>query len=226
MPITLVPTPIGNLKDLSFRALEVLQAADRIACEDTRHTKRLLDHYELQKPLLSLHQHNEHQRVPALVAEVADRGERLAVVTDAGTPGISDPGFMLVRAAVASGVALEVLPGPAAFVPALVLSSLPSDRFHFEGFLPHKKGRQTRLKWLAEYPFTIVVYESPHRLAKSLGQMSEFLGAQRPAAVARELTKLHEECRRGSLEELAAHYAEAGAKGEIVIVVGPPAEKP
>jgi 16S rRNA (cytidine1402-2'-O)-methyltransferase len=227
MPIVLVPTPIGNRADLSFRGLEVLRTADRIAAEDTRHTGRLLQYYALKRPLLSLHQHNEHQRVPALVAEVAASGETLAVVTDAGMPGISDPGYLLVREAVRQGVPLEVLPGPAAFLPALVASGLPCDRFAFEGFLPHKKGRQKRLNALATEERTLIFYESPYRLVRTLSDFILTFGPERPAAVARELTKVHEELRRGPLRELHAHYEAAGAKGECVVVVaGPDAPAP
>lgn len=219
MPIVLVPTPIGNLADITLRGLEVLKSADRIACEDTRHTRRLLDHYAIQRPLLSLHQHNEHARVPALVAEVAARDERLAVVSDAGMPGLSDPGFLLVREAIAAGLSVEALPGPTAFLPALVASGLPCDRFVFEGFLPHKKGRQTRLSALADEPRTMVFYESPHRLVKTLSQFLPTFGSERPAAVARELTKIHEDLRRGTIADLLAHYETAGVKGECVVVV-------
>jgi len=219
MPIVLVPTPIGNRADITLRALEVLKAASRIACEDTRHTRRLLDHYGIERPLLSLHQHNEHNRVPALVAEVAASSETLAVVSDAGMPGLSDPGFLLVREAVAAGVPVDVLPGPTALLPALVASGLPCERFVFEGFLPQKKGRQTRLNALAAEARTMVFYESPHRLVKTLSQFLPTFGPERPAAVARELSKLHEDIRRDTLAGLHAHYETAGVKGECVVVV-------
>lgn len=218
--LTLVPTPVGNLEDLTFRALRVLKEADVVACEDTRTTGTLFGHYGIETPRLSFHIHNEHAKTAGLVERMA-AGEHVALVSDAGTPGVSDPGFLLVRAAAEAGVRVEALPGPTAFVPALVASGLPCDRFVFEGFLPHKKGRQTRLKALADEPRTAVLYESPHRLVKLLGQLAEHLGGDRPAAVARELTKLHEEVRRGTLDELAAHYgAQAKVRGEIVVVVG------
>lgn len=220
--VYLVPTPIGNLADITLRALDTLRQADRIACEDTRHSLKLLTHYGIQRPLVSLHQHNEHQRVDELVRQVAQSGERLAVVTDAGTPGISDPGFLVARAALAHQVHLEVLPGATALVPALLLSGLAADRFAFEGFLPPKKGRQTRLVALATEPRTLVLYESPHRLVKTLGELAHHLGPERPAAVVRELTKLHEECLRGSLAELATLLGargEGGVKGECVVVI-------
>lgn len=218
--LVLVPTPVGNLDDLTFRALRVLKEADVVACEDTRTTGKLFAHYGIETPRLSFHIHNEHGRVAGLV-ERMEAGETVALVSDAGTPGISDPGFLLVRAAAEAGVRVEALPGATAFVPALVASGLPSDRFVFEGFLPHKKGRHTRIQALIGEPRTMVLYESPHRLVKLLGQLAEGLGEDRPAAVGRELTKLHEEVRRGTLGELAAHYgAQAKVRGEIVVVVG------
>ena len=218
--LTLVPTPVGNLEDLTFRAKRVLEEADVVACEDTRTTGVLFAHYGIETPRVSFHVHNEHQKAAGLVERMA-AGEHVALVSDAGTPGISDPGFLLVRAAAEAGVRVEALPGPTAFVPALVASGLPCDRFVFEGFLPHKKGRQTRLQALAGEARTVVLYESPHRLVKLLGQLSEHLGGDRPAAVAREISKLHEEVRRGSLAELEAHYgAQAKVRGEIVVVVG------
>lgn len=216
----LVPTPIGNLEDLTFRALRVLKEADVVACEDTRTSGFLLAHYGVETPRTSFHAHNEHGKAQHLVERMKG-GATVALVTDAGSPGISDPGFLLVREAVAAGVRVEALPGATAFVPALVASGLPTDRFVYEGFLPQKKGRQTRLKALADEPRTMVLYESPHRLAKLLGELGEHLGPERPAAVARELTKLHEEVRRGTLAELAAHYGAQGkVRGEIVVVVG------
>lgn len=218
--LTLVPTPIGNLEDLTFRALRVLKEADVVACEDTRVTGKLFAHYGIETPRLSYHDHNERQRAPELVARM-EAGAHVALVSDAGSPGISDPGFFLVRAAAEAGVRIEALPGPTAFVPALTASGLPCETFVFEGFLPQKKGRQTRIKRLAEETRTSVLYESPHRLAKALGQLAEFCGADRPAAVGRELTKLYEEVRRGTLAELQAHYgAQAKVRGECVIVVG------
>ena len=216
----LVPTPIGNLEDVTMRALRVLREASVVACEDTRTTGVLLAHYDIATPKTSFHIHNEHAKAEALVARML-AGETVALCSDAGTPGVSDPGFLLVRAAAEAGVRVEALPGPTAFVPALVASGLPTDRFVFEGFLPHKKGRQTRIQALADEPRTAILYESPHRLVKLLGQLAEHCGADRPAAVAREISKLHEEVRRGTLDELAAWYgAQAKVRGEIVVVLG------
>ncbi|MEL7361635.1 MAG: 16S rRNA (cytidine(1402)-2'-O)-methyltransferase [Bacteroidota bacterium] len=218
--LTLVPTPIGHLEDLTFRALRTLKEADLIACEDTRTSGVLLAHYGVETPTTSFHAHNEHQKTPRLVAQM-EAGTHVALISDAGTPGISDPGFLLVRACHSAGIPVVALPGATAFVPALVASGLPSDRFVFEGFLPQKKGRQTRIKALADEPRTIVLYESPHRLVKALGQLADVLGADRPAAVARELTKTFEEVRRGTLAELAEHYgSQPKVRGEIVLVVG------
>ncbi|MEL6446104.1 MAG: 16S rRNA (cytidine(1402)-2'-O)-methyltransferase [Bacteroidota bacterium] len=218
--LTLVPTPIGHLEDLTFRALRTLREADLIACEDTRTSGVLLAHYGVETPTTSFHAHNEHQKTPRLVAQM-EAGTHVALISDAGTPGISDPGFLLVRACHDAGIPVVALPGATAFVPALVASGLPSDRFVFEGFLPQKKGRQTRIKALADEPRTIVLYESPHRLVKALGQLADVLGADRPAAVARELTKTFEEVRRGTLAELAEHYgSQPKVRGEIVLVVG------
>jgi 16S rRNA (cytidine1402-2'-O)-methyltransferase len=218
--LVLVPTPVGNLEDITLRALRLLKEADVVACEDTRTTGVLFQHYGIETPRVSFHVHNEHQRTAGLVERMRG-GETVALVSDAGTPGVSDPGFLLVRAAAEAGVRVEALPGPTAFVPALVASGLPTDRFVFEGFLPHKKGRQTRLQTLADEPRTVVLYESPHRLVKLLGQLAEHCGAERPAAVARELTKVHEEVRRGTLAELGAWYgAQPKVRGEIVVVVG------
>ena len=215
----LVPTPIGNLEDITFRAIKILQAVDLILAEDTRTSGRLLKHYEIETPLRSHHAHNEHATAAGL-AERMLAGEDMALISDAGTPGISDPGFLLTRECIRLGVKVECLPGATAFVPALAASGLPCDRFHFEGFLPHKKGRQTRLIYLSELPSTFVLYESPHRLVKCLKQLMEFCGAERPACVARELSKLHEEVKRNTLEGLADYFSEKKVKGEIVIVVG------
>lgn len=216
----LVPTPIGNLEDVTLRALRVLREADLVACEDTRTSGVLLAHYGIETPRTSYHDHNERQKAPELIARM-QAGETVALVTDAGTPGISDPGFYLVRECLRAGLPVEALPGPTAFVPALVLSGLPTERFVFEGFLPPKKGRQTRLRALAEEERTLVLYESPHRLVRTLGQLAEHLGPERPAAVARELTKKFEEVARGSLAELAADFgARPKVRGEIVLVVG------
>jgi len=213
-----VPTPIGNLEDITMRALRVLREAPLILAEDTRTTRRLLDHYGIGTPLRAFHAHNEHAVVEKIVAELA-AGATLALVSDAGTPGISDPGFLLVRACVRAGVRVECLPGPTAFVPALVASGLPSDTFHFDGFLPHKKGRQTRLKYLAELPHTFILYESPFRLVKCLEELIAVCGPDRPACVARELSKMYEEVKTAPLETLLAHFSAKEVKGEIVVVV-------
>jgi len=220
----LVPTPIGNLNDMTFRAIEVLKNVATILAEDTRNSGKLLKHFEIETRMQSYHQFNEHKVLEGLVARI-QQGESMALITDAGTPGISDPGFLLVRACVEQGIEVETLPGATAFVPALVNSGLPCDKFYFEGFLPHKKGRQTRLKLLAEMPVTIVLYESPHRLEKSLTQMMEFFGASRQVSVSREISKLFEETIRGTLEEIAAHFTQNPAKGEIVVVLEGKQEK-
>jgi 16S rRNA (cytidine1402-2'-O)-methyltransferase len=217
----LVPTPIGNLDDITLRAVKTLQSVDCILAEDTRNTGLLLKHLGIQKPLYSHHAHNEHTSVAGVV-KLLKSGKKIALVSDAGTPGISDPGFLLVRACVKEGIELACLPGATAFVPALVNSGLPNDRFTFEGFLPHKKGRQTRLQTLSTEERTMIFYESPHRLMKTLEQFAEFFGAERQASVSRELTKIYEETIRGTLQEIITHYAEHPdtIKGEIVIVVG------
>jgi 16S rRNA (cytidine1402-2'-O)-methyltransferase len=214
----LVPTPIGNLKDITLRAIEVLKSVDVILAEDTRTTGKLLKHLEISRPLQSYHIFNEHKTVEKLVDRMK-RGEVLALVSDAGTPGISDPGFLLVRAAKDAGIEVNCLPGATAFVPALVNSGLPNDRFTFEGFLPHKKGRKTRIESLLEESRTMIFYESPHRLMKTLGQLAEAFGPDRMASVSRELTKIYEENVRGTLQELVAYYKEHPIKGEIVLVV-------
>ncbi len=219
MKLILVPTPIGNLEDITLRAIKVLQSADLVLAEDTRTTGHLLRHLDISKPMQSYHVHNEHQTI-ARLAERLLGGETIALVSDAGTPAISDPGFLLVRECIRLGIAVETLPGPTAFVPALVNSGLPADRFTFEGFLPHKKGRQTRLKSLVEESRTMIFYESPHRLVKCLEQLAEYFGDERPASVSRELSKLYEENVRGSLREVITHFTEKTVKGEIVIVVG------
>ena len=216
----LVPTPIGNLEDITLRALRVLKEVDLVACEDTRTSGVLLNHYGIETPRTSYHDHNETRKAPQLVERMR-AGERVALVTDAGSPGISDPGFYLVRECARHGIAVEALPGPTAFVPALAASALPSERFVFEGFLPAKKGRQTRIQSLVEETRTMVFYESPHRIVKTLGQLEEAFGADRPAAVARELTKKFEEVQRGTLADVRAYFAEqAKVRGEIVLVVG------
>jgi 16S rRNA (cytidine1402-2'-O)-methyltransferase len=217
--IMIVPTPLGNLEDITLRALRVLKECDLILAEDTRKSGILLKHYGISVKVTAYHQHNEHLRTESLLDRMG-ADEVYALVTDAGTPGISDPGFMLVREAIRRGIEVECLPGPVAFVPALVGSGLPCDRFHFEGFLPHKKGRMTRVSALAEYPYTLVLYESPHRLVKTLQQLADAFGGDRQAVVAREITKIHEEYSRGSLSELAALYGAREVKGEIVLIVG------
>lgn len=221
----IVPTPIGNLEDITLRALRILKEVSLVLAEDTRTSGKLLKHYEIRTPLRAFHAHNEHAVVEKLVAEL-QAGTSMALVSDAGTPGISDPGFLLVRACVQHGVRVECLPGPTAFVPALVASGLPCDTFHFEGFLPHKKGRQTRLKYLAELPHTFVLYESPYRLVKCLGELADVCGATRMACVARELSKLHEEVKTAPLTELQAHFSAKEVKGEIVVVVAGTPGKP
>lgn len=214
----LVPTPIGNLKDITLRAIEVLKSADVILAEDTRTSGILLKHLDISKPLQSYHIFNEHKTVERLVDRMKS-GEIFALISDAGTPAISDPGFLLVRSVLANGLDVQCLPGPTAFVPALVNSGLPNDRFVFEGFLPHKKGRKTRIDALAEETRTMIFYESPHRLLKTLGQFGEVLGLDRQACVSRELTKIHEENIRGTLEELISYYESNTLKGEIVLTV-------
>ncbi len=214
----LVPTPVGNLADMTYRAVSVLQSVDLILAEDTRTSKTLLQHYQINTPMQSNHKYNEHQKLGQIIDRL-HAGENIAVITDAGTPGISDPGFLVVRECVKESIEVETLPGATAFVPALVNSGLPCDRFVFEGFLPQKKGRQTKLNSLATCTYTMVFYESPFRLVKTLEQLAEVLGSDRRAAVCREITKLHEETQRGTLAELSQHYAEKGVKGEIVIIV-------
>lgn len=214
----LVPTPIGNLKDITFRAIEVLNDVDLILAEDTRTSGKLLKHYEISTPMQSHHMHNEHKTVEGIVSKITS-GLSIALITDAGTPAISDPGFLLTRACVEAGIEVDCLPGATAFVPALVNSGFPNDRFIFEGFLPLKKGRQTRLLQLAEETRTIILYESPHKLLKTLGQLVEYFGAERLVSVSRELTKLHEETIRGTAEEVLKHFEAKPPKGEIVIVV-------
>lgn len=218
-----VPTPVGNLEDITLRALRVLKEVDLILAEDTRTSSVLLKHYDIHTPLRSHHKFNEHETSEQVAEEIL-AGRNVALISDAGTPGISDPGFMLVRACVQRGVEVQCLPGATAFVPALVDSGLPCDRFYFEGFLPQKKGRQTRLKLLAEQDKTMIIYESPFRLVKTLEQLAEYLGADRRASVSREISKKFEETRRGTLAELVASFKEREGKGEIVIIVGPPQE--
>ncbi|MES3629320.1 MAG: 16S rRNA (cytidine(1402)-2'-O)-methyltransferase [Longimonas sp.] len=215
----LVPTPIGNLADMTYRAVDQLKQADLIACEDTRTSGVLLNHYGIDTPTTSFHAHNEHDKTPHLVQRMRV-GHDVALITDAGSPGISDPGFYLARACHEAGVPVSALPGATAFVPALTASGLPSDRFVFEGFLPRKKGRSSRLETLSTEPRTLVFYESPYRLVRTLSDLEQAFASSRDAAVARELTKVHEEMRRGSLEELRKYYAsQSKVRGECVIVV-------
>lgn len=214
----LVPTPIGNLGDITLRGLEILKSVDTILAEDTRTSGRLLQHYSITKPLQSFHIFNEHKTLTGLVKRMQD-GEVMALVTDAGTPGISDPGFLLVRECLRAEIKIESLPGATAFVPAIVKSGFPSDRFVFEGFLPHKKGRQTLLKKLAEEERTIILYESPHRLVKALEQIVEYFGSERMVSVSRELTKLYEETKTGTVKEVLEYFQSKEVKGEIVIVI-------
>ncbi|MDT0643592.1 16S rRNA (cytidine(1402)-2'-O)-methyltransferase [Zunongwangia sp. F363] len=214
----LVPTPIGNLEDITLRAIKVLKEADLILAEDTRNSGKLLKHFEISTPMHSHHMHNEHKTVDRIVQRIHS-GETIALISDAGTPAISDPGFLLTRACVEAGVEVDCLPGATAFVPALVNSGLPNDKFVFEGFLPVKKGRQTRLKILAEETRTMVFYESPHKFLKTLGHFIVYFGEDRQVSISREITKLHEETIRGTAAEVLQHYIEKPPKGEIVIVV-------
>jgi 16S rRNA (cytidine1402-2'-O)-methyltransferase len=214
----LVPTPLGNLKDITLRALEVLKEVDLILCEDTRTSQKLLQHYQINKPLTPYHQHNEHRVADHLVAQL-QAGKKMALITDAGTPGISDPGFLLVRACIQQGVIVNCLPGATAFVPALINSGFSAQRFCFEGFLPLKKGRQTLLKLLATETRTIILYESPVRLVKTLTDLATYMGETRRASVSREITKMFEETRRGTLQELIAYFTQKPPKGEIVLVL-------
>ncbi|MBR6291548.1 MAG: 16S rRNA (cytidine(1402)-2'-O)-methyltransferase [Bacteroidales bacterium] len=218
MKLYLVPTPVGNLGDMTYRGVEVLKAVDLILAEDTRTSRVLLQHYGIQTPLQSYHIFNEHQTVAGLVERLLS-GTDIAVITDAGTPGISDPGFLLVREAVKAGVEVECLPGATAFVPALIDSGLPCDRFTFLGFLPHKKGRQTAINALADEERTMIIYESPYRLVKLLQELSEVLGPERQVSVSREISKLHAETARGTLDEVLAHFGQKDVKGEIVVVL-------
>jgi 16S rRNA (cytidine1402-2'-O)-methyltransferase len=214
----IVPTPIGNLKDITFRAIDVLNDVDLILAEDTRTSGKLLKHYDIATHMQSHHMHNEHKMVNSVI-EKLKYGTTVAVISDAGTPAISDPGFLLVRACIENNIEVECLPGATAFVPALVNSGLPNDKFVFEGFLPVKKGRQTRLKFLAEETRTMVFYESPHKLLKTLGNFCEYFGEDRLVSVSRELTKLYEETIRGTAKEVMGHFSEKQPKGEFVIVV-------
>ena len=214
----LVPTPIGNLKDITLRAIEILKEVDLILAEDTRTTSHLLNHYQITKQLTPYHQHNEHQVLQHLVSQLLE-GKKMAIVTDAGTPGISDPAFLLVRECIKVGVKVESLPGATAFVPALVNSGIPTNRFCFEGFLPQKKGRQTMLKKLEDEERTMIFYESPNRLVKTLEEFITYFGEDRQCSVSRELSKMFEENKRGTLREVSDHFKEKTVKGEIVIIV-------
>lgn len=215
----LVPTPIGNLEDITFRAIKVLKEVDIILAEDTRTSGKLLKHFDITTPVQSHHMHNEHKMLNGLVKKMQG-GVQLALISDAGTPGISDPGFLLTRACIENNIAVECLPGATAFVPALVNSGLPNDRFVFEGFLPIKKGRQTRLLQLSEETRTMVFYESPHKLLKTLTHFAEYFGEDRTISASRELTKMYEETVRGTIREMLAHFTEKPPKGEFVLVVG------
>lgn len=218
MKLFIVPTPVGNLEDMTFRAIRILREADLILAEDTRTSGFLLKHFEIGTPMISHHKFNEHKTVESVVQRIR-AGQTVALISDAGTPAISDPGFLVVRTCVENEIEVECLPGATAFVPALVTSALPNDRFCFEGFLPQKKGRQTRIRNLAEETRTMVFYESPFRLVKTLEQLAGVMGNERKASVAREISKLHEDVKRGSLAELALWYTQHPPKGEIVLIV-------
>ncbi len=214
----IIPTPIGNLSDITLRALQTLKDVDFILAEDTRQTSKLLKHYEIEKKLVAYHQHNEHKSIDRIIEQLK-QGSIVGLVSDAGTPAISDPGFLIARECIKNNIDIECLPGATAFVPALVNSGFPCDKFVFEGFLPHKKGRQTRLLFLQNETRTIVFYESPHRLLKTLNQFVEFYGEERIVSVSRELTKIHEETIRGTLREVIHYFENHTLKGEIVIVL-------
>lgn len=214
-----VPTPVGNMEDMTFRAIRILKEADLILAEDTRTSGILLKHYEIKNAIQSHHKFNEHQTVESVVNRIKG-GQTVALISDAGTPGISDPGFLVVRECVRNGIEVQCLPGATAFVPALVSSGLPDERFCFEGFLPQKKGRMTRLNGLKEETRTMIFYESPYRLVKTLTQFAEIFGADRPVSVCREISKIHEESVRGTLQEVIAHFTETEPRGEIVIILG------
>ena len=216
--LCLVPTPIGNLEDITLRSLRILKEADIIFAEDTRVTKKLLAHFEISQHVLPFHSHNEHKTLQSTIDKIKSC-ELAVLVSDAGTPGISDPGFLLTRECVNQDIPLECLPGPTAFIPALVASGFPCDRFAFEGFLPHKKGRQTKLMAIEQEERTIVLYESPHRLVKCLAQIEEFMGPERKVCVAREISKIYEEFKRGTAQEIKTYYEQHPPKGEIVIVI-------
>ena len=216
--LTLIPTPVGNMEDMTMRAIRLLKEADLILAEDTRTSSHLLHHFDIHTPMQSYHKFNEHKTIDAYAQRI-QAGENIALITDAGTPGISDPGFLLLRKCVQMGLEVECLPGATALIPAVVVSALPNDRFFFEGFLPQKKGRQTRLKELAELPVTFILYESPFRIVKTLQQLAEVCGSERQASVTREISKKFEETQRGSLQELEAYFTENQPRGEFVICV-------
>ena len=220
MKLFLVPTPIGNMEDITLRALRVLREVDFVLCEDTRTTKNLLKHYEIDKRCMAYHIHNEHQQLKQIITQIK-MSQSVALVSDAGTPGISDPGFLLLRECIAEGIEVECLPGATALIPAVVNSGLPCDSFYFNGFLPHKKGKESTLRRLSEMKETVVFYESPHRLAKTLVMMQSFFEPETPISISRELTKIHEENFRGNLADASAHFpVDKEVKGEIVVVVG------
>ena len=220
MKLFLVPTPIGNMEDITLRALKVLREVDFVLCEDTRTTKNLLKHYEIDQRCMAYHIHNEHQQLKQIIAQIKT-SQSVALVSDAGTPGISDPGFLLLRECIAEGIEVECLPGATAVIPAVVNSGLPCDSFYFNGFLPHKKGKESTLRRLAEMKETVVFYESPHRLAKTLVMMQSFFAEDTPISISRELTKIHEENFRGTLVDAIAYFpVDKEVKGEIVVVVG------
>ncbi|MEC8829844.1 MAG: 16S rRNA (cytidine(1402)-2'-O)-methyltransferase [Bacteroidota bacterium] len=223
MKLVIVPTPIGNLEDMTMRGISTLKSVDLILAEDTRTSARLLKHYDISTPMKSYHMHNEHKILRSIIEKLKS-GLQIALISDAGTPAISDPGFLLVRACVAEGIALECLPGATAFVPALVNSGFPNDRFVFEGFLPLKKGRQTRLKLLANESRTTVLYVSPHKLQKTLQDIALYFGPERRISISRELSKVYEETRRGSVQSILEHYSKHPAKGEIVVVISAASE--
>ena len=218
MKLLLIPTPVGNLDDITLRAIKAIQEVDLLLAEDTRQTAKLLKHLNIDKKMWAHHAHNEHKTTEGVIERIKG-GSVVGLVSDAGTPGISDPGFLLTRACVEAGIEVECLPGATAFVPALVASGLPCDKFYFEGFLPHKKGRQTRLQYLATLVCTIVLYESPHRLLKTLTQAKEFIGPDRRAVVVREISKMHETYHRGTIEELETYFTNTAPKGEIVVLI-------
>lgn len=220
MKLFLVPTPIGNMEDITLRALRVLREVDFVLCEDTRTTRNLLKHYEIEQRCMAYHIHNEHQQLKQIIAQIKT-SQSVALVSDAGTPGISDPGFLLLRECIAEGIEVECLPGATAVIPAVVNSGLPCDSFYFNGFLPHKKGKESTLRRLAEMKETVVFYESPHRLSKTLVMMQSFFAEDTPISISRELTKIHEENFRGTLADAIEHFpADKEVKGEIVVVVG------